>query len=157
MEYHARSIPILNFAIDKHFYQKYGDRPYYYHLLGVENIASELGASDEGKLAALLHDVVEDTDATFEDVEELAGSEVREIVELLTNSGESYEEYMTRLLSSGNRDALIVKLSDSLFNFSGDKSHMTEEKRVKLQNRYAGNIQKLLVALMNIENERASA
>lgn len=82
------------FAVARHSGQMAGDgRPYCRHLFEVEElsalIADELGlAPDETGLIrqiALLHDVIEDTEADYEDVRDLAGVAVADLVALLSN------------------------------------------------------------------------
>ena len=67
-------------------------------------------------LAALLHDVVEDTDASIEDIAGMFGSEVAEIVDTLTRKDwMSFDEYLIQL-ASGSDSSKAVKLADRLDN-----------------------------------------
>ena len=80
----------LRFAAEKHRHHRRKDvdeSPYINHPISVAAIlAVEGGLSDEDTLlAALLHDTVEDTDATFEEIEALFGSVVTELVRELTD------------------------------------------------------------------------
>ena len=72
----------LVFATQHHQYQhRKGTRiPYMAHLLNVCKILAERDCIDEILAAALLHDVVEDTDVTIEQVEEKFGLQIAEIV-----------------------------------------------------------------------------
>ena len=72
------------------------------------------GKSDLQKKVGILHDIVEDTDLTTDD---LLGKgvekDVVEAVDLLTHrEGDSYEDYIRKIVSSGNETALQVKLND---------------------------------------------
>ncbi|GAB2809179.1 HD domain-containing protein [Ferruginibacter profundus] len=64
----------------QHQHRKGTQIPYMTHLLNVCKLVAENNCSDEVLAAALLHDVVEDTDVTIEEVEEKFGRQVAEIV-----------------------------------------------------------------------------
>jgi (p)ppGpp synthase/HD superfamily hydrolase len=72
----------LRFAARCHRHQlrKASDTPYIEHVMGVALLLDRLGFAEEVVIAGLLHDVVEDTDATLEQVEAEFGSEVAETV-----------------------------------------------------------------------------
>lgn len=137
----------LNFIKTAHQDQWYGDQPYWTHPVAVaENLTDP---TDEEYIAALLHDVIEDTDFGYTDLHELGFSdEIIKIVELLTKDESlSYFENIDRIISSGNRSAMKVKLSDNQINFTGDKSHMSPKRRDKLQAKYQESIALLTKAL----------
>ncbi len=99
--------------------------PYMSHLLAVTSLVYEMGGKSEQVIAALLHDVVEDTDTTLDEVERLFGSEVREIVLNCSNAvsdGEKNDPWHTRKarslvkMSTEPMDSLIVSLADKLHN-----------------------------------------
>ena len=72
------------------------------------------------KVAAVLHDVVEDTDVTLEDLETV-GIDPRavDIVDILTRrEGEVYFDYVSRIADSGNGNAIAVKIADVKHNLS---------------------------------------
>src|SRR5918996_143643 len=89
-------------------------RPYYLHPLRVAMRLAQCTAAE--RHAALLHDVVEDTLVTMQDLREMGYSEeVTELVNLLTRrkpEGESHTAYIERLVQSRNVKALRVKLAD---------------------------------------------
>ena len=65
--------------------------------------------------AAMLHDVVEDSDATLDDIGRMFGKRVADIVDRLTRrSNETYREYIERV--SLDTDATAIKLADLGFN-----------------------------------------
>ena len=67
--------------------------------------------SDVEKAVALLHDTVEDTDATVEEIKEVFGEEIADAVEVLTHpKDEPYMDYIRRIWT--NRLARDVKLAD---------------------------------------------
>jgi (p)ppGpp synthase/HD superfamily hydrolase len=94
--------------------------PYYdEHILGVYNILrEECSVFDEDVLViALLHDTVEDTDCSLEEIQDKFGYDIKEQVRLLTRrNGEPFSEYSERLFREGSWRAILVKLADRLNN-----------------------------------------
>jgi (p)ppGpp synthase/HD superfamily hydrolase len=83
------------------------------------SVMERLGdAPDSYKLTALLHDVIEDTEYSADDLQKLGYSaEVVRAVELLTKSGEgTYLDEIRKLRDSGNAIAIAVKIADNLDN-----------------------------------------
>lgn len=117
-------IKAANFAAIKHKKQirKDGETPYINHPIGVANIlVFEGGITDSVVLqAALLHDTVEDTDTTFEELEENFGVEVKNIVSEVTD--DKTLPYHTRKMlqvehaGKCSYKAKLVKLADKLYN-----------------------------------------
>lgn len=93
---------------------RWGGEPYISHPLAV----SKMVMTPEEKVVALLHDVVEDTDVTLEDLEQHGfGDRIIRAVDALTHrEGEEYYHYIERL--SGNDIAIEVKLADLRHNLS---------------------------------------
>jgi len=88
--------------------------PYIVHLTTVYK-----GVDDyQEKIVALLHDVVEDTDVSFDDLKEFGYSD--EIILMLSyltkQKGEYYPDYIERIISSENIHVLNVKLADLKHN-----------------------------------------
>lgn len=105
----------LRLAIEAHEGQKDLDgKPVILHPMTV----GLAGRNREEVIAGLLHDVVEDTDFTFEDLLKRGVDEsIVEALRLLTHSKEmSYEEYVQRIAQSGNDIALHVKYNDLCHN-----------------------------------------
>ena len=94
----AELLKAADFAAKKHRDQRRKDSartPYINHPIGVANILTEEGHVDDLATlqAALLHDTVEDTDTTFEEIEQIFGKEVRDIVDAVTDDKSlPYEE-----------------------------------------------------------------
>ena len=85
-----RLVLAADFAARKHRDDRRKDAektPYINHPIGVAKILTDEGqVTDVNTLiGALLHDTVEDTDATFEEIEELFGAEVKDIVDQVTD------------------------------------------------------------------------
>lgn len=132
----------FEFCVVAHREQRYGARPYYTHPLEVaETVANgpfATQATEDEIIAALLHDVVEDTDFDLSDISERLGDNVAEIVALVTKDRAlSYEGNILRIISSGNRSAMKVKWADNMANMTGDKSGMDAERRERLNEKYA--------------------
>ena len=116
----------LFYAVKAHDgqYDKSGE-PYILHPIGV----SELLKSEDEKILAILHDIVEDTDFTLDDVESWGFGHLTEALDCLTgrrDEGETYKDFISRILT--NRLAIKVKIADLKHNLSrGDK--LPENKR----------------------------
>ena len=75
----------VDYANQKHKVQKRKDgSPYIIHPLAVAQIVAEMGLDCDAILGALLHDCIEDTDASHEDIEKIFGPTVAELVEGVT-------------------------------------------------------------------------
>tara|TARA_B100000963_G_scaffold69042_2_gene57355 strand:- start:5242 stop:7452 length:2211 start_codon:yes stop_codon:yes gene_type:complete len=116
--------------------------PYVLHPISVAKIvAHQIGLDATSIAAALLHDVVEDTDYSFDDIEKLFGSDVMKIVEGLTKisklSKESnvslQAENFRKLLLTLNDDirVIIIKIADRLHNMQTLDS-IPEYKQIKI-------------------------
>ena len=122
------TIRLLNaaqFAARRHRAQKRkgsAGEPYINHPIAVADLIATIGrVSDSLTLAAaLLHDTVEDTDATIEDIEREFGAEVRAIVAELTDDKSLPSEERKRLqivnAPNASRRAKIIKLADKSVN-----------------------------------------
>lgn len=95
-----------------------------------------LGKTKEETIVGLLHDVVEDTDYTFADLEDMGFSEnVIDALKLLTHEkGVPYEDYIRRIGESGNALAINVKRNDLTHNLCRGKKG-GHEKQVKKHTR----------------------
>ena len=91
-----------------------GNLPYVIHLLKVYSGVSEYIE----KVCALLHDVIEDTDVTYDDLTKVGYSdEIIEILRILTKlKGEDYRDYIERIIKSDNIHAMNIKLADLAHN-----------------------------------------
>lgn len=118
-------IETVNFAAIKHRKQRRKDEdatPYINHPIGVARILThEANIYDIATLqAAILHDTVEDTDTTFEEIEQNFGSKVRSIVEEVTDDKSLPKQVRKQLqiehAPGCSREAKLVKLADKLYN-----------------------------------------
>jgi (p)ppGpp synthase/HD superfamily hydrolase len=103
----------INFAAEAHAGQLYGDKPYTYHLMRVSDVARQYGADSFALTCCFLHDVIEDTDYTKEDLVERFGEATAHVVDLLTNKRSKEETFSQIRLS---RMAVFVKLCDRIAN-----------------------------------------
>lgn len=117
----------FNIAVRSHEGQlRCSGQPYVIHPILVAKIVAELGMDKESVIAALLHDVVEDTDLTLEDVTEKFGKSVASLVDGVTKLGkvplstreEVQAENVRKMLLAMSEDirVIIIKLADRLHN-----------------------------------------
>ncbi|MCC8022554.1 MAG: bifunctional (p)ppGpp synthetase/guanosine-3',5'-bis(diphosphate) 3'-pyrophosphohydrolase [Clostridiales bacterium] len=105
---------------------RYSGEPYITHPVAVAKILAKLGMDQQSILVAILHDTVEDTDATLEDIRKEFGGETARLVDGLTKLGkvplstreEQQAENIRKMLMAMNEDVrvIIVKLADRLHN-----------------------------------------
>ncbi len=113
--------------------------PYITHPIAVAKIVvSEIGLGYKSVSAALLHDVVEDTDYTIKDIQRLFGDKIAELVDGLTKidgaiADSNQAENFRRILLTLNNDirVVLIKLADRLHNMRTLDS-MPEHKRSKI-------------------------
>ncbi len=99
--------------------------PYYMHPLEVSNILHKKGFSIEYQIAGLFHDLLEDTNTTYEELVEISNQEIANAVKLVTKEkGYVMSEYMDRIMK--NDMARMVKLADRVHNLS--ETHLASEK-----------------------------
>ena len=133
----------FDLAADAHKEQrrKTGE-PYIYHPIAVAKIvANEIGLGAYSIASALLHDVVEDTDYTFADIEQLFGETISKIVNGLTKISRLQKdqnvsiqaENFRKMLLTLNDDVrvILIKIADRLHNMQTLGS-MREDKQVKI-------------------------
>ncbi|WDR06107.1 bifunctional (p)ppGpp synthetase/guanosine-3',5'-bis(diphosphate) 3'-pyrophosphohydrolase [Devosia rhodophyticola] len=130
------------YAMQKHGSQKRasGD-PYFNHPLEVAAILTELKLDDASIAVALLHDTIEDTDATRTEIDNMFGAEIGAIVDGLTkierlnlvSREEAQAENLRKLLLAISKDVrvLLVKLADRLHNMR-TLHFMPTEKRARI-------------------------
>ncbi|MBL8565746.1 MAG: bifunctional (p)ppGpp synthetase/guanosine-3',5'-bis(diphosphate) 3'-pyrophosphohydrolase [Hyphomicrobiaceae bacterium] len=115
------------YAMRAHGLQKRADgAPYFSHPLEVAAILTELKLDDATIATALLHDVIEDTDATRTEIDQLFGPKIGALVDgltkikkldLVTKEAEQAENFRKLLIAiSSDIRVLLVKLADRLHN-----------------------------------------
>lgn len=124
----------------KNMRRKSGE-PYIYHPIAVAQIAAEeIGLGTTSIVCALLHDVVEDTDITLEDIEREFGKKTAKIIDGLTkisgvfdyNSSLQAENFRKMLLTlADDVRVILIKLADRLHNMR-TMDFMPRQKQLKI-------------------------
>ena len=155
------------FAAERHAGQKRrSGEPYVVHPVGVARIISELRLDVPSICAGLLHDCVEDTSATAEDIGRLFGTEIQFLVEGVTKLGqipwttreERQAENFRKMLLAMARDirVILIKLADRVDNMR-TLSHMPRDKQERISREtreiYAPLANRLGIQWMKVELE----
>ncbi|PMP78147.1 MAG: guanosine-3',5'-bis(diphosphate) 3'-pyrophosphohydrolase [Sulfurihydrogenibium sp.] len=129
----------IDFVIEKHKnqFRKSGE-PYYIHPIEVAKILADLKMDKASIIAGLLHDIVEDTDTTLQDIEELFGKKVAQLVDGVTKINKyqfdniesaKIENFRKFIVSSVNDiRVIVIKLADRLHNLR-TLNFLREEKQ----------------------------
>ena len=115
------------YARDKHKDQKRKDgSPYVIHPLAVAEIVAEMGLDMDAILGALLHDCIEDTDASYDDIAKRFGSTAAELVEGVTkltranfsSTEQAQMENLRKMFMAMSKDirVVLIKIADRLHN-----------------------------------------
>ena len=117
----------VEYADAKHEHQKRKDgSPYIIHPLAVAEIVTEIGLDQDSVLGALLHDCIEDTDASHDDIEKIFGATVAELVEGVTKltkanfstTEQAQMENLRKMFMAMSKDirVVMIKIADRLHN-----------------------------------------
>ena len=131
----------VHYANTKHRYQKRKDgSPYIIHPLAVAQIVAEMGLDIDAVLGALLHDCIEDTDASHEEIEKLFGKTVAELVEGVTKltranfstSEQEQMENLRKMFMAMSKDirVVLIKIADRLHNMR-TMQYQSPDKQIK--------------------------
>ena len=131
----------VDYARNKHKDQKRKDgSPYIIHPLAVAEIVTEMGLDTDAILGALLHDCIEDTDASHDDIAKLFGETVAELVEGVTkltradfsSTEEAQMENLRKMFMAMSKDirVVLIKIADRLHNMR-TMQYQTPAKQVK--------------------------
>lgn len=120
---------------------RYSGEPYILHPVSVADILTGLGMDDSTIAAALLHDVIEDADVSYETIVDMFGNEVAALVSGVTKIGritfksreEAQAENIRRMLVAMAEDirVIIIKLADRLHNMRTIE-HLQPEKQKQI-------------------------
>jgi GTP pyrophosphokinase len=132
----------FEFAYNLHKDQRRASgEPYICHPVAVAGLLRDLGGGSATIAAGFLHDIVEDTDVTPEQLEEMFGAEVRHLVEGVTklskfnfsSKKERQAENFRRMFLSMAQDirVIVVKLADRLHNMR-TLEHLADDKRRRI-------------------------
>ena len=144
---HRKRVEIItkafNFANQAHKgIKRRSGEPYIMHPIAVAQIVcNEIGLGSTSICAALLHDVVEDTDYTVEDIENIFGPKIAQIVDGLTkisggifgDRASAQAENFKKLLLTMSNDirVILIKIADRLHNMRTLDFRIPEKQRVK--------------------------
>ena len=131
----------VDYARRKHINQKRKDgSPYIIHPLAVAEIVTEMGLDTDAILGAVLHDCIEDTDASYDEIARLFGQTVAELVEGVTkltradfsSTEEAQMENLRKMFMAMSKDirVVLIKIADRLHNMR-TMQYQSPEKQVK--------------------------
>ena len=138
----ARIRAAFELAARAHAGQKRKDgSPYVTHAVAAAEIIVEMGMDEDSIVAALLHDVIEDTSVTHEEIQKQFGPSVADIVEGVTkltrvnytSREEEQMENMRKMLMAMSKDirVILIKLADRLHNMRTMDYQSPEKQRLK--------------------------
>ena len=123
----------IEFAIKAHGgqFRKGTNIPYIIHPLGTAKTLINLGCSEKLIVAAILHDIIEDTPVTKKDIEKTFGKEIASLVEEVTepdrsDTWENRKRHTIEHLKTADMDVLLIACADKLDNIM-----MTKEEYAK--------------------------
>ncbi len=130
----------VEYAQEKHKDQRRKDgSPYIIHPLAVAEIVAEMGLDTDAILGALLHDCIEDTDASHGDIETLFGPTAAELVEGVTkltranfsSTEQAQMENLRKMFMAMSKDirVVLIKIADRLHNMR-TMQYQTPEKQI---------------------------
>ena len=130
----------VQYANEKHKFQKRKDgSPYIIHPLAVAEIVAEMGLDTDAVLGAILHDCIEDTDASHDEIAKLFGPTVAELVEGVTkltkvdftSQEEKQMENLRKMFMAMSKDirVVLIKIADRLHNMR-TMQYQTPKKQI---------------------------
>lgn len=139
----------LEIAMDAHIEDSWGDHPYLTHLAltayNATQILAEAGIDDVDDFvnAAWLHDVIEDHPEYEDQIREEFPELIDSLLLVSRDKKDTYAEFIKKIIDSGDKIAIVVKLADMTTNLSNNPP-------ANLRKRYEKNIEKLKVAVQNL-------
>ena len=133
----------FNFAIEAHKNQKrFSGAPYVVHPVAVADILAELKLDSATIITGLLHDTIEDTKTTYNEVLKEFGKEVADLVDGVTKisaleekvADNSQAENFRKLILATSKDirVLLVKIADRLHNMRTISAFKSEDKKKRI-------------------------
>ena len=132
----------VQYADAKHASQKRKDgSPYIIHPLAVAELVTEMGLDIDAILGALLHDCIEDTDASHEEISRLFGETVAQLVEGVTKltranfstSEQAQMENLRKMFMAMSKDirVVLIKIADRLHNMRTMQYQSPQKQLIK--------------------------
>lgn len=151
----------FKFAFDAHDgqYRKYSKLPFIIHPYDVVHRLSSIGINDEDMLiSGVLHDTVEDTNITSDDIHNIFGLKISKIVDELTMPETSVEstkrKWLNHIASHCSIEANIIKFTDRMSNFHDFLS--ANNKNAKLYAESAAPIYRRLMSDSSVDRYGSS-
>lgn len=125
--------------------------PYLDYLKSVADRFSD----DKAKATSLLHNIMKETDITANDLNEIGfPSDVVKTVVLMTReAGESYDEFINRIIGSKNNMALQIKKADIEQSMNLDDIEVTDDYLNRIEVKYRPQYEKIMGYLNDLEGE----
>ena len=134
----------VSYAQDKHKDQKRTDgSPYIIHPLAVAEIVAEMGLDIDAILGALLHDCIEDTDASYDEIAKIFGDTTAELVEGVTkltranfsSTEQAQMENLRKMFMAMSKDirVVLIKIADRLHNMRTMQYQSPAKQIIKCQ------------------------
>jgi len=122
-----------DYAKEKHDATKklYNGKPFFVHPEFVAKILFLMTEDDNLIAASYLHDTLEDTDTTYEELRHLFGADIADLVQEVTE--DEHKNFPNLKTERG----LMLKSADQLANVSSYKENTDEQKRIKLFKKYS--------------------
>jgi (p)ppGpp synthase/HD superfamily hydrolase len=130
----------LKAATENHFGQRdKSGAPYILHVLRVWEKVRNDGGGPVAQVVALLHDTVEDTTVTLDQIRYWFSAEIADAVDAITKrKGETRDEYLKRVRA--NEVAAFVKFRDATDNFERVNNISDDAERARLHEKYSSTL-----------------
>lgn len=152
----------LKFAKEKHDGQirKNSGESYVNHCIRVSETVKNYSSDEKLAIVALLHDTLEDTQTTFEELKEEFGTDIAWMVQSLTNDPNAIHElgkteYLIHKVRDLGMDELLIKLADRLDN-TNDLKESSDGKGKNWAYHYASQTNIVFFQGLNVEKCNAS-
>ena len=134
--YRNKGIYDRSMALVKILFHEKSDKANKNYMDHLRHVSSDFKSS-RLKSMALMHDVLEDTSITRKDLESLGyDNDFITVLEILTNTYDSYDEYIDQIIASKNKEALAIKLKDLLHNMDLLRLEKITEKDLQRAKKY---------------------
>ncbi len=142
------------YKLVKELFKNITDKEGQSYIKHLERVSNKLTNQDT-KIAGLLHDVVEDTEFTLNDLKILKFNDnIIKLVEIVTNNNlnkETYHDKITSIIESNNIEAIKLKYSDMSDNANPERLNKLPEE---IRNHFINKYQPELIRLENVLRER---